>query len=151
MGAFVIETLGIPYNVEGGWQECKKRMTDLLIQRVGKTLFPGLSGHVVLTDAGDPLTAFKYTKNCRGSGAAWDDTIFQSGIFRLEQVTPVKNLYLSGHWTKPGGSVTATLLSGLSVAKRILENEKVKSTQEPRSLIIQDMAMLRDGFTLILK
>ena len=73
------------------------------------------------------MTAEKYIKNYEGTASSWEDTIFQSGIFRLNQTNPIKNLFLTGHGSKPGGGIGGTLLSGLQVAKRILEKEKINS------------------------
>jgi phytoene dehydrogenase-like protein len=39
---------------------------------------------------------------------------------RLEQKTPITNLYLAGHWSMPGGGVPAVALSGLRAARMIL-------------------------------
>ena len=127
MNAVAIETLGIPYKVNQGWESLKNQMMDILIKRVEKRLIPELSSYIVLKEAGSPLTAEKYIKNYEGTASSWEDTIFQSGIFRLNQTNPIKNLFLTGHGSKPGGGIGGTLLSGLQVAKRILEKEKINS------------------------
>jgi prolycopene isomerase len=39
---------------------------------------------------------------------------------RLDNETPIRGLYLAGHWTQPGGGVYAVVLSGVQTAARIL-------------------------------
>ncbi len=127
MNAVTIETLGIPYKVNPGWETSKNQMMDTIIKRVEKGLIPELSSYIVLKEAGGPLTVEKYIKTYEGTACSWEDTIFQSGIFRMNQTNPIKNLFLTGQGSKPGGGVGGTLLSGLQVAKRILEKEKMDS------------------------
>jgi len=35
--------------------------------------------------------------------------------------SPIENLYLTGHWTRPGGGVSTVLLSGMKVAQSLLK------------------------------
>jgi hypothetical protein len=44
----------------------------------------------------------------------------QLGGSRLPFYTPVENLYLTGHWTQPGGGITPVIVSAQRVAKIIL-------------------------------
>jgi phytoene dehydrogenase-like protein len=32
---------------------------------------------------------------------------------------PVRNLYICGHWTRPGGGITPVIVSAVDVAQRI--------------------------------
>jgi len=43
---------------------------------------------------------------------------------RLPQETPIKNIYLAGAWTFPGGGQSAVLMSGAETSKKILDREK---------------------------
>jgi phytoene dehydrogenase-like protein len=72
-----------------------------------------------VSDAASPLTCERYTLNTMGAAMGW---AFSPGMFlrRLDQRTPVRNLYLAGHWTTPGGGVPAVALSGLGAARKIL-------------------------------
>jgi prolycopene isomerase len=64
-----------------------------------------------------------YTLNPGGSIFGWDNTLDQSLLKRLPQKTPIKNLYLSGAWTFPGGGQSAVLISGEMVGREILKME----------------------------
>lgn len=108
-----------PYHLTGkSWREEKERFARRLIAKAEK-LIPGLSQHIAVQDAATPLTYERYTLNTRGAAMGW---AFSPQMFmkRLEQKTPIPNLYLAGHWTMPGGGVPAVALSGLRAARMIL-------------------------------
>lgn len=108
-----------PYSLRGkSWREEKKRMTAKLIGKAEK-LIPRLSQHIVVQDSATPLTYERYTLNSLGAAMGWAFTP-QMFMRRLEQKTPVPNLYLAGHWTMPGGGVPAVAISGLKAARMII-------------------------------
>lgn len=114
----VIMTMA-PYHLAGkSWREEKKRVTEKLIAKAEK-LIPGLSQHILVKDSASPLTVERYTLNSLGAAMGW---AFSPQMFlrRLDQKTPIPNLYLAGHWTMPGGGVPAVALSGLRAARMIL-------------------------------
>ena len=91
----------------------KLRMADVLIDQAERVLLPGLRKAIEVRDASTPLTNFRYTANPRGAIYGWDQTLDNSGQVRFPQRTPVKNLYLAGAWTFPGGGYMACIPSGL--------------------------------------
>lgn len=99
----------------------KERMADTLIKKVEETLLPGLSKAIEVKEIGTPLTNVRYTSNYRGAIYGWDQTLDNSGPRRLAHVTPIKNLYLSGAWTRPGGGYGAVLWSGLECFAEIMK------------------------------
>jgi len=70
---------------------------------------------------GTPLTNVRYTGNYRGAIYGWDQTVDNSGPQRLPHKTPVKNLYLAGAWTSPGGGYGAVIPSGLECFGEIMK------------------------------
>ena len=99
----------------------KERMADILIERIEKTLLPGLSKAIEVKEIGTPLTNIRYTGNYRGAIYGWDQTLNNSGQNRLPHKTPIKNLYLSGAWTKPGHGYGGVLWSGLECFGEIMQ------------------------------
>jgi phytoene dehydrogenase-like protein len=91
----------------------KERMADIMIRNVEKTLLPGLSRAIEVKEIATPLTNVRFTGNYRGAIYGWDQTVANSMPRRLAQTTPIKNLYLSGAWTQPGGGYGACIPSGL--------------------------------------
>jgi len=105
----------------------KERMADILIDKVEETLLPGLRKAIEVKEIGTPLTNVRYTKNYRGAIYGWDQTLDNSTPRRLQHNTPIKNLYLSGAWTQPGGGYGAVIPSGLECFAEIMNDWKEKS------------------------
>ncbi len=105
----------------------KERMADVLIKKVEETLLPGLSRAVEVREVGTPLTNVRYTGNYRGAIYGWDQTLDNSEPRRLPHNTPIRNLYLAGAWTRPGGGYGAVMPSGLQCFAQIMgEWDKAK-------------------------
>ena len=102
------------------YQKEKERMADVLIRQVERVLLPGLSKAIEVREVATPLTNVRYTGNYRGAIYGWDQTLDNSTQRRLEHTTPVRNLYLSGAWTRPGGGFGGVILSGLECFGEIM-------------------------------
>jgi len=98
----------------------KKRIADILIDKVEKTLLPGLRKEIEVIEIGTPLTNVRYTGNYRGAIYGWDQTLNNSGNTRVGHKTPIKNLYLAGAWSKPGHGYSAVIPSGLECFAEIM-------------------------------
>jgi len=98
----------------------KERMAKRLIKNAEETLLPGLSAAIEVKEIGTPLTNLRYTGNYRGAIYGWDQTVTNSGQARLPHKTPIRNLYLSGAWTKPGHGYGGVLRSGLECFGEIM-------------------------------
>jgi all-trans-retinol 13,14-reductase len=100
----------------------KERMADILIDSAEKVLLPGLRKAIEVREVATPLTNVRYTANPRGAIYGWDQTVDNSGQTRFPQRTPVKNLFLAGAWTFPGGGYGACIPSGLLCFAEIMKN-----------------------------
>jgi len=98
----------------------KERMTSILIGRAER-IIPNLSRYVELREASTPLTNIRYTENYRGAIYGWDQTVEQSIKNRLAAETPIKNLYLAGAWTTPGGGFSGAMQSGFQTYQTIMK------------------------------
>jgi prolycopene isomerase len=120
----------IPYDYKENWEtengkrgsSYKKLENETMHRLIKKAerVIPELSKHIILSEAATPLTLERYTENYKGAAYGWASTIGQSGLSRLQPKTPIKNLYLAGHWTTPGGGTLAVALSGRNIAKVII-------------------------------
>jgi len=99
----------------------KERMADILIDQVEETLLPGLRDAIEVKEIGTPLTNVRFTGNYRGAIYGWDQTLDNSGESRLPHTTPIKSLYLSGAWTKPGHGYGGVIWSGLECFGEIMQ------------------------------
>ena len=102
----------------------KDRMADILIDKTENTLLPGLRDAIEVKEIGTPLTNIRYTSNYKGAVYGFDQTVENSGQNRLGHATPIKNLYLSGAWTKPGHGYGGVIYSGLQCFGEIMESWK---------------------------
>jgi prolycopene isomerase len=100
----------------------KERIADILISKAEKALLPGLLNAIEVKEIGTPLTNVRYTLNYRGAIYGWDQTLDNSTPRRLPHKTPIKNLYLSGAWTQPGGGYGGVLWSGLQCFSEIMKD-----------------------------
>jgi prolycopene isomerase len=122
----------IPAPVEG-WEDpdFEKRVADVLIRRAEKKI-PGLAQHIEYREFWSPRTIHKYMLSGEDASIGWALTPRQIGPRRLAQQTPVKNLFLSGHWTRPALGIIGVTVSGLQAARTVLSREGVR---EPLSAI----------------
>ena len=104
------------------YRDEKNRMADILIDQAEKVLLPGLRKAIEIKEVATPLTNVRYTANTRGAIYGWDQTLDNSGPSRFPQKTPVKNLYLAGAWTNPGGGYAAVMPSGLMCFAEIMKS-----------------------------
>lgn len=100
----------------------KERLADELIQKAEETLMPGLIKAIEIKEIATPLTNVRYTSNYRGAIYGWDQTLDNSMPRRLAPKTPIRNLYLAGAWTQPGGGYGACLPSGLMCFGQIMQD-----------------------------
>ena len=112
------------YGAKDAYNKEKMRLADILIEKVEKTLLPGLRKAIEVKEVATPLTNLRFTSNPRGAIYGWDQTVDNSGQRRFPQKTPVKNLYLSGAWTFPGHGYGACIPSGLACFATVMRDWK---------------------------
>lgn len=109
----------VPYEIGASWREEKARYAERLIAELDAR-FPGLREHQKMVEGGSPRTMERYTLNLTGAIYGWEVSPNQVGRGRLGHETPIRNLYLAGHWTQPGGGVYAVTASGMQAAQLAL-------------------------------
>ena len=93
-----------------------------------RELLPDIERHIVVKLAASAYTSFHYTNNWQGAMLGWEMSSGQLGSSRLPNATPVENVYLTGHWTQPGGGITPVIISAQRVAKQILRGSSPGSS-----------------------
>lgn len=112
-------SLKAPYEFQEGWnQRGVGRLSQYLIERASR-LVPDLEKRILVKIETTPMTIERWTGNQRGAAYGWAQIPVQSGIHRLPRTTPIPNLFLTGHWTSPGGGIAAVVASGELTAEVI--------------------------------
>jgi prolycopene isomerase len=112
------------YGNKDAYTKEKMRLADILIDKVEKTLLPGLRKSIEVLEVATPLTNVRFTGHPRGAIYGWDQTVDNSGNRRFPQTTPIKNLYLAGAWTFPGHGYGACVPSGLACFATVMRDWK---------------------------
>jgi prolycopene isomerase len=101
------------------WPAHKQGVEDYIMGRL-RQILPGLDSHIVVKMSASAMTSYRFTTNWQGAILGWSMSPGQLGEDRLPNTTPVKNLYLAGHWTQPGGGITPVIVSAQKVARMII-------------------------------
>jgi prolycopene isomerase len=115
----VMLTTLLPYHTDESWSQEKPKVMKKLVKMASKTI-PDLENNILLIEGGSPKTMHRYTQNYQGAAYGWDVTPNQIGPSRIQNQSPIKGLYFSGHWTTPGGGVYGVSVSGVKTAQKIL-------------------------------
>jgi len=110
-----------PYSYD--WENKKGGVAKGIIKQAEKAI-PNLSSHIIYQDISTPLTLERYTLNTKGAMYGLQVTPEQFGINRISQKTPIKGLYLAGHYTRPAHGVVGVVMSGQFAARAILKDSK---------------------------
>jgi phytoene desaturase len=109
----------LPYAWASSWRQEKARHAELVLDEV-ETILPGLRERLTFVEGATPRTLERYTLNQSGAMYGWDPSPGQAAAARLTQTSPIRGLYLAGHWTRPGGGVYAVVVSGMQAARLVL-------------------------------
>jgi prolycopene isomerase len=121
-----------PYSFRDGWgwhdREryliIKEEVAQRLIRTVENRCIPGLSARIKITDVATPRTLERYTANEGGATYGLAPTPGQFGIGRPANRTPLRGLYLAGHYTRPSHGIVGAALSGRFVADMITQEQR---------------------------
>jgi prolycopene isomerase len=108
------------YDYKESWKGCKDKEAERLI-KMAERIIPNLSSHIVIQDSATPLTLERYTGNDKGAAFGWAQGIDHIGANRLQIETPINGLYLTGHWTIPGGGIESVVASGILAERKIMK------------------------------
>ncbi|MDD4910189.1 MAG: NAD(P)/FAD-dependent oxidoreductase [Candidatus Omnitrophica bacterium] len=106
----------------------KIRVSRELI-KASEKIIPNLSSYIEKVEVATPVTMERYTGNYKGAVYGWSQVVSQSGMNRLDNRTPIRNLYLASAWTRMGGGVSMVLYAGEQAAEAILNKNKIKKSK----------------------
>ena len=114
----ILQKLDADYETVTDWQAHKCAVEQDLMQRL-ETALPGVRDHVVTCLSASGLTSWRFTLNYRGAMLGWEMSPDQLASARPAVEGPVRNLYFTGHWTRPGGGITPVIVSAMDAARAI--------------------------------
>ena len=116
----------VSYPLSPDWNRAKHgslgvrdQLSRRLIQRAS-VYVPHLEDRILVRTETTPKAIEQWTGNRYGAAYGWAQTPPQSGMYRLQRTTPIPNLFLTGHWTSPGGGISGVVASGELTASVIL-------------------------------
>jgi phytoene dehydrogenase-like protein len=98
----------------------KKEVAEIYLSRLEK-LIPGIKKEVEFYEVATPKTIERYTLNTGGSVYGFAQTPKQTGLYRFQSKSHIKNMYYASAWANPGGGFTGAILSGWFCAREILK------------------------------
>ena len=124
------------------WPRRKQETEEYVLSRLNQ-LLPGLEDHIAVKMSATAQTSYRYTLNSQGSMLGWEMSPDQLGDDRPGNETPVENLYLVGHWTRPGGGITPVIVSAQKVAHLILSGKAFEGNEFPAQDMEKAKRLLR--------
>jgi len=115
----VQKILAMDYGRIGDWPRHKAEVEGFIFAELER-LLPGISARVVTRSSASARTAWRFTLNHHGAMLGWEMSPDQLGSARPGTRGPVDNLWLVGHWTRPGGGITPVIVSAQQVAREVL-------------------------------
>jgi phytoene desaturase len=111
----------VPYHLSPDWgKEIKEQLYGRLIAKAS-VFIPDLKKRILTRVETTPKTIERWTRNRWGAAYGWAQIPGQSGIYRLPRTASVQNLFLTGHWTSPGGGIAGVVTSGELTAEAVLK------------------------------
>jgi len=102
------------------YRSYKADFAALLIDRVSDVLIPDLRQHVEFLSIATPVTYWRYTGNRDGSIMGARPTPMNIKNRLAHYRTPLKNLYLGGHWAEYGGGIPIAVKAATNASLLIL-------------------------------
>lgn len=99
----------------------KERVDQFVLGHLEETL-PNFHERVVVRLSASAWTSYRYTLNDEGAMLGWEMSPDQLGEHRPDIRGPLKGLYYTGHWTRPGGGITPVIVSAMKVAAAVKED-----------------------------
>ncbi|HYU35577.1 MAG TPA: NAD(P)/FAD-dependent oxidoreductase [Thermoanaerobaculia bacterium] len=114
------KVLDMDYEAVEDWPEHKRSIETFALGHLER-LIPGIGKKIVVSASASARTSWRFTLNQKGAMLGWEMSPEQLGEGRPEMTTPIRNLYLVGHWTRPGGGITPVIVSAQQVAAAVVQ------------------------------
>jgi phytoene dehydrogenase-like protein len=124
----ILAFVNAPFKNKKYWENNKDNLSKSFVDRIETYAIPSLSKHLIYRETATPNTLYRYTLNYKGAAYGWASSPSQLFTPELRQITSIKNLYLTGHWTTHTQGIPGVAYMGIDTAKLILRKEKITSS-----------------------
>ena len=98
----------------------KDKITNQLLD-IGEKVIPNLRNHISFAAGRSTDNNQELPLQRINAIYGWENSISQSGNRRLSPITPINELFLTGHWTQPGSGILTVVLSGILTSRIALK------------------------------
>jgi prolycopene isomerase len=112
------KVLEMDYDRIEDWPAHKARTEAFLLEELERRI-PGISERIVVKTSASAHTSWRFTLNHQGAMLGWEMSPDQLGAGRPDITSGIPNLFLVGHWTRPGGGITPVIISAQEVARKV--------------------------------
>lgn len=116
----ILASFVAPFKTKTFWKQNKKSIAANFLNKLEK-LIPDLKNHLLYCDSASPSTLYRYTLNYKGAAFGWAKIPSRTLDPIMNKTTPIKNMYLTGHWTGIGFGMPGACYSGSDTGKRIFK------------------------------
>jgi phytoene dehydrogenase-like protein len=109
----------IDFDAIEDWTSHKRALEEEVMSYLRAILPP--TARFVVQQSASALTSKRFTRNDRGAMLGWEMAPDQVGTRRPSRTGPVRDMYLVGQWTRPGGGITPVMVSAMRVAQQIID------------------------------
>ena len=106
------------------WSRHKAQVESYLLDHL-RSVLPGIDRKIVVCTSASAHTSWRFTLNEVGAMLGWEMSPDQLGANRPGVEGPVPDLFLVGHWVRPGGGITPVIVSAIDAARRVVEGRSV--------------------------
>ncbi|MDP9121500.1 MAG: NAD(P)/FAD-dependent oxidoreductase [Acidobacteriota bacterium] len=112
------KVLEMDYDGVTDWAAHKEQTESFMLGHLER-LLPGIRRKIVVRSSASALTSWRFTWNHQGAMLGWEMSPDQLGELRPALASPIANLVLTGHWTRPGGGITPVIVSAQQAAAAV--------------------------------
>ena len=125
------KVLEMDYAGVDDWPAHKQDIEDYVLGHLGDVI-PDIRNKIVVHLSASAKTAHRFTLNTAGAMLGWEMSPDQLGEDRPDIAGPIENLFLVGHWTRPGGGITPVIVSAQHVADAVVRKTRAAPLEPER-------------------